>query len=280
MNNPKNSIRINYPDGGVSWVDQRTYRLIAGLKENAKNNPRLPLFYNLSRHLESCDSDLIEFYRFLLTHHSRSRSQLYQDLFALFILKEKKDGTFCEFGATNGVELSNSHLLESEYGWRGVLAEPSPQWHKELAENRPKAQLVLDCIYSETGHSLDFFVSDTGVLSTLEEFRNSDAASMPGNTRKRNEGGSKHTVDTISLNDVFIKYFDSAPIDYLSVDTEGSELLILENFDFDKFAPKVVTVEHNFSSIEKELDALFSRNNYLRVFSEQSQFDAWYVLQD
>ena len=76
------------------------------------------------------------------------------------------------------------------------------------------------------------------------------------------------------------KYFDGTKIDYMSVDTEGSELLILKHFDFSKYAPKVVTVEHNFTDSEKELDELFVKNNYCRFFKEFSQFDAWYVLQE
>ena len=103
---------------------------------------------------------------------------------------------------------------------------------------------------------------------------------MPGNTKARNHKGFNHQVMSISLNDVFIKYFDSSPIDYMSVDTEGSELLILENFDFKKFSPKIVTVEHNFTEAQKKLDELFFTNNYIRMFKEYTQFDAWYVLQD
>lgn len=103
---------------------------------------------------------------------------------------------------------------------------------------------------------------------------------MPGNAESRNRKGFNHQVMSISLNDFFIKYFDSSPIDYMSVDTEGSELLILENFDFKKFSPKIVTVEHNFTEDQAKLDTLFAYNNYSRIFKDYSQFDAWYVLQD
>ena len=36
-------------------------------------------------------------------------------------------------------------------------------------------------------------------------------------------------------------------IDYLSIDTEGSEFLILKNFDFQKHTIKLITVEHNYA---------------------------------
>jgi hypothetical protein len=37
-------------------------------------------------------------------------------------------------------------------------------------------------------------------------------------------------------------------IEYLSIDTEGSELEILEAFDFKCFSISVITCEHNFLS--------------------------------
>ena len=102
---------------------------------------------------------------------------------------------------------------------------------------------------------------------------------MPGNSAARNRNGYNTKVSSISLNDVFVKYFDSEQIDYMSVDTEGSELEILRNFDFKKFSPKIVTVEHNFTDQQKKLDELFMMNGYLRFFKDYTQFDAWYVLQ-
>jgi FkbM family methyltransferase len=240
----------------------------------------LPHFWDLSNSINQYDELFINYYSYLLTNRKLSKSQLFQDLFVLYFLKNKKNGTFLEFGATNGLEMSNSFTLEHDFQWQGVLAEPSPQWHKQLKKNRPKSTIIKECIYSETGKNLDFFVSDQGVFSTLEEFKNSDISSMPGNTKARNESGYNHKVKTISLNDVFIKHFNGSPIDYMSVDTEGSELIILENFDFGRFSPKVVTVEHNFTESQPKLDELFNKNNYSRVFKEHTQFDAWYILNE
>ena len=45
-----------------------------------------------------------------------SKSQLKQDLFVLLQTNFKTNGFFVEFGATNGVALSNTHLLEKDFG--------------------------------------------------------------------------------------------------------------------------------------------------------------------
>jgi FkbM family methyltransferase len=275
------NINLTFSDGRVSKIDEDVQKLIVGLqKELNLTKLRLPFFWDLSRNIKGYSEYLLDFYCHTLKHRNISTSQLFQDIFVLFALKDKKNGTFLEFGATNGLELSNSFMLENSFGWTGVLAEPSPQWHSELFNNRPNTTILTECIYSETGKKLDFFVSKAGVLSTLEEFKDSDIHSMPANTKTRNASGYTCSVDTISLNDVILKYFKGEKIDYMSVDTEGSELLILQNFDFSKYAPKIVTVEHNFTDSQKELDELFMENNYKRYFKDFTQFDAWYVRQD
>ena len=64
-----------------------------------------------------------------------SKSQLFQDLLVLFLTKSKRNGTFVEVGAGNGIFLSNSYLLETTFGWSGILAEPAErrrQYWKEI----------------------------------------------------------------------------------------------------------------------------------------------------
>ena len=205
------------------------------------------------------------------------KSQLYQDVFASFVIGDKFDKTFFEFGATNGIDLSNSYMLETLLNWKGVLSEPSPQWHSELKKNRPNSNIITECIWSESDKELDFFVSDVGVLSSLNDFKESDKISMPGNTRARLKNGKIVSVKTISLNQVVEKEFKFKPPSYISVDTEGSEYEILKVFDFKRFRPVVFTIEHNFTELQLKIDELMKANDYLRVFKKITTFDAWYI---
>ena len=111
------------------------------------------------------------------------------DAFAAFIVGDLFDKTFLEFGATDGVHLSNSYMIENNLGWTGALAEPSPQWHEQLKNNRPNTRIITDCIWKCSGEKLDFFVSDVGVFSTLNDYKLSDLSSMPANTRERIKNG-------------------------------------------------------------------------------------------
>tara|TARA_B100000242_G_scaffold44650_1_gene26601 strand:- start:618 stop:1442 length:825 start_codon:yes stop_codon:yes gene_type:complete len=205
------------------------------------------------------------------------KSQLYQDVFASFVIGNQFDKTFLEFGATDGLELSNSFMLENTLNWSGVLSEPSPQWHEVLKENRQYTKIIKKCIWSESGKILDFFMSDRGNFSTLNEFIDSDKYSMPLNTESRKKAGKLITVETISLNDVIKEYFNNTSPSYISIDTEGSEFKILESFNFKKYRPKVFTVEHNFTELQNKIDELMVSKNYERIFRKLTSFDAWYV---
>ncbi len=62
---------------------------------------------------------LINHSRQILENLDHSKSQLRQDLFVLQNFNFKKSGYFIEFGATNGIDHSNSYLLETRFIWVG-----------------------------------------------------------------------------------------------------------------------------------------------------------------
>lgn len=199
-----------------------------------------------------------------------SKSQLRQDLFVLSELEFKENGYFVDFGATNGFDISNSYLLETKFNWKGILAEPSKRWHSELKKNR-KVNINTDCLWSETGKELIFNEVDDGELSTIDEFSSSDQH------KNRRLNGRQYKVNTISLKDLLIKYDAPKLIDYLSIDTEGSEFEILKNFDFDNFKFRVITCEHNYNDNREKIYKLLTDNGYIRKFVNISKFEDWYV---
>ena len=223
------------------------------------------------------NKNLLENFIKSIKYNKIIKSQLYQDVFASFIVGEKFEKSFFEFGATDGIDLSNTYILEAYLNWTGALSEPSPQWHKELRNNRPDTNIITDCIWSESDKELDFFVSDNGVLSSLNNFKESDKISMPHNTKERLKNGKIVSVKTISLNHVVEKEFKFKPPSYISVDTEGSEYEILKVFDFKRFRPVVFTIEHNFTELQLKVDELMKANDYLRIFKKITAFDAWYI---
>jgi hypothetical protein len=218
-------------------------------------------------------SEQLEFVGHCLSNANYTYSQNYQDVFALYETDYKKDGYFVEFGATDGVSISNTLLLQEKYGWTGILAEPNPYWHEALKKNR-SCHISTDCVYSETGKEIEFIASNAPDLSSIK-----DLAAKDEHEAVRNEGQTI-LVPTISLVDLLDKYEAPEEIDYLSIDTEGSEYVILKHF-FDnpkKYSIKTITVEHNYLPEDREcIYALLIQNGYARKFPEFSRCDDFYT---
>jgi len=211
--------------------------------------------------------------RFLASAFHRrhwSKAQILQDLWVLFELDDKRDGYFVEFGATNGLVNSNTWLLEKRFGWSGILAEPNPDWHDALRANR-NCHIDTRCVFTNTGATLTFLSADDPELSGLA------AASGRDHNAGRRAAGIPFDVCTVSLNDLLKAHGAPSLIDYMSIDTEGSEFDILSRFDFETYRVSLFSIEHNFTDNEARIDRLMTEKGYERRFPEFSQWDGWYV---
>ena len=119
------------------------------------------------------DSQLKRFLGYVVSNNAKSHAQLFQDLFVLFMLKEKRSGYFVEFGTTDGLFLSNTALLESDYEWRGIVAEPSGTWHSALRKNR-NCKIDLRCVWRATGETIMFSETENAAFSTVSDLKSSD----------------------------------------------------------------------------------------------------------
>jgi FkbM family methyltransferase len=244
-------------------------RNLADLKKDQIELWKLKTFIDFQEKLAVLDFSADEKQR-ALREFKHSKSQLQQDLFVLLSFKFKSEGFYVEFGATDGLGLSNSYMLEKNFGWKGILAEPARSWHSRLRKNR-SAEIETKCIWKESGRVLQFNETEVGELSTLDSFSNQDLHAIS------RENGIKYEVETISLFDLLVEYKAPKFIDYLSIDTEGSEFEILENFDFTEYTFGFISCEHNFTENRGKVFELLSRQGYVRVFEQYSQFDDWYL---
>lgn len=219
------------------------------------------------------ESGLVSLMGACFSNMDKSESQNYQDVWALWSNDFMKYGYFVEFGATDGVTGSNTLLLEREYDWIGIVAEPNPVWHQNLINNR-NCITETRCVYTETGSTIEFLAADDPALSTIKGFGDDDQFKQARSTAKT------ISVETITLYDMLEYYRAPDQIDYLSIDTEGTELEILQKFfdQNDKYKIKCVTVEHNFTPAREKIFDMMTKNGYERVFPEISRWDDFYLL--
>lgn len=235
------------------------------LKEVVRSFEKLRALSN--KHANDSRYSFVEFCRRNI-HYSMAQRQ--QDLFVQFQNNEKRKGYFLEFGAGDGMSGSNTYMLEKHYRWGGILSEPGKIWHPALVKNRG---CIVDfrCVWDKSGQQLDFVEAIYPALSTIASFSASD---MHAAWR---QNGKHYLVDTISLNDMLEEWNAPRLIDYLSIDTEGSEFRILSAFDFDKYDIRVITVEHNHTSQREKIFDLLSSKGFIRKYEEFSGNDDWFV---
>lgn len=143
-------------------------------------------------------------------------SQLGQDLWVH--RHHPQPGLFLDIGAHDGIDLSNTYLLE-KLGWRGLCVEADERSYARLHNNR--AWTLNKAAWRRTGDVLPFNQHPSEMLSGL--------------------GYGDARVETVSINDLCDMV---GKVDYVSLDTEGSEVEILKAYDWDRAIP-LWTVEHN-----------------------------------
>jgi FkbM family methyltransferase len=206
-----------------------------------------------------------------LVGSEKNIAHIKQDLWILHETRGKRSGYFVEFGATDGIDGSNTYLLERDFGWTGILAEANPFWHKDLSRNR-RATIDYRCVFTRTGDRVKFAATRYPGLATIAEF-----VARDGHARSRADHQIVD-VETVSLNDLLAGHGAPRDIDYISIDTEGSELSIMENFDFDRWNVHLFSIEHNLTAMEDALDKLMHERGYERRFRRYTGIDAWYRL--
>lgn len=202
----------------------------------------------------------------------RSVSQLGQDLWVLEKSGYKREGFFVEFGAVDGVLLSNSYLLETEFGWSGLCAEPNPKMYAQLRRNR-RCTVSDACISGTSGKEVDFIFA--GAFGGIAEHSSADLHAERRAVYAA--AGQVGRVSTVSLDDFLRKYNAPHDIDYLSIDTEGSELEILASFPFEKWNIRLITVEHNYTAQRQSIFELLHRHGYRRA---ERDWEDWYSKSD
>jgi FkbM family methyltransferase len=202
----------------------------------------------------------------MISLRSFSQSGLDQDLGVIKYYKLKRNGYYVDIGANDGIDLSNTCMLEYDYEWKGICIEPLPEEFSRLSKNRPNSICIQKAVFGKSGLKLEFAVAGlySGICDTINHHK------------EKADKAPKITVETTTLNDVLEQANAPSFIEYLSIDTEGSEYDILITINYDKYIFGIIHLEHNF--IEPQRTAIrefLESKNY--VFVRDNMWDDEYV---
>lgn len=199
-------------------------------------------------------------------------SQLGQDDFVLE--KVGKQGFFVEVGASHAENYSNSLGLEGE-GWTGICVDPLiddeqyDKWERTCIRDK-RAVYTYNGVVKFTEVDMD-----GGVLSAI-----SDYIDIPDEFHAVRQGGTETEVPCATLHDLLEGHNAPPYIDYLSIDTEGSELDILQAYDWGRLFG-IITIEHNCHRPGTSRKYLDDITTFLRgcgyTWMREVKWDAWFV---
>ncbi len=176
------------------------------------------------------------------------KSQCGQDQFVNeHFFNNKAGGIFLDIGAHDGQSGSNTFFFEKELNWSGICFEPLPHLFKKLKECRD-CICINACVSAQEG-MLPFLHIDScdEMLSGLCGTYDQRALSAVMGDIDAYGGSCKILqLPSVTLN-MILDQFGITHIDFLSLDTEGSELEILKSIDFSRFTFDVITVENNYN---------------------------------
>ena len=159
---------------------------------------------------------------------------------------------------------SNTHLLEKQFGWTGILIDPIPSHYESMKQNR-NCKLIHGAITAKHQESV-----------LIEELPASDLSRF---VNKRKIFKKVHEVKALTLQEVIDNNLTSNEIDFLSIDIEGEDIEILKSLDLSRYKIKAICVEHNFREGSDEIIDFMHKNGYDLVYGEFSKNDYWFVLQ-
>lgn len=172
----------------------------------------------------------------------------------------KRGDWFVDSGAgPDGIRGSNSYVLEAEFGWRGLLAEPHPECDKRVKANR--SAIVEECCLVDLPGEVEFVLHAGPELSSIPQHLSEPNFVAAGYAHKQ---FPKVRIPGVTLWELLRRHRAPPVIEYLSLDIEGAEWIALKDFPFDEFRILCMTIERGGKSYDK-LRAKLRREGYRLV---------------
>jgi len=159
-------------------------------------------------------------------------------------------GACIEVGAANGVKGSNTLYFE-ERGWNALCIEPNSEHKKSLEKHRNLVRYFACSDRSGTFPLTVYRVGEKNIMSSLTSL-NPDERLVEAHKEIINESFvvdvKVETLPWILDHQVIGTSFENlSKFDFISIDTEGTELDVLRGFDFDKYDVALFVVENNYN---------------------------------
>ena len=193
-----------------------------------------------------------------ICHSVKSYSQFNEDLFIDLLFTSKEKGFYMDIGANDPTFNSNTKRFYDK-GWSGINVDPDSDFLNKFNISRQR-DINLNVGVGTNKGKLIFYqvVGDSTISSFHKEIAEKISVMHKRLIRELN-------VDVLRLTDIYENYVKDIQIDFMSIDTEGSDLEVLKSNNWDKFRPTVIMVE--IDNQYKTITEYMTRNSYFLIFN-------------
>ena len=175
-----------------------------------------------------------------------SYSQFGEDKIIQSYFPQDYKGVCIDVGAVEGISMSNTYHFE-KHGWFCISAEANPDMYEALKMNRVAA--VHCAVGSEDKLEVEFNVVNLSAQGGNETAVS--AVTIDERLLRQHDFLKpiiyKVNVPMKTLDTILKDYPAIDKIDFVSIDTEGTELEVLKGFDIAFWMPKLFVIENNYN---------------------------------
>jgi len=186
----------------------------------------------------------------------------------MVVFKGLRDGFFIEAGADDFETDSNTLLFELQRGWTGLLVEPNPTIYPKGFTKQRKAWASSACLATEPRPHIVSFSQKTvqGGMAGIVMVPNDETYNM-------------QCFPLYSL----LMAAGNRTVNYLSLDIEGAEFMVLKTIPWDKVDIEVMTIETNhageiFPGTKQEIRDYLADKGY--VYAHTVEIDDVFIRRD
>jgi len=170
-----------------------------------------------------------------------------------------QNGFFIDIGAHDGVSLSNTKSFE-DHGWTGICVEPIPDVAQACRGVR--RHVVQAACVAEPAQSVALRVDRSGLWAGID----TDERVVEKAYQDRGSRGPEfHTINVPAMRAADLLADNRRPIDFVSVDVEGTEIDVLRGLDLSRNRPRLLLVEALTEDALAALDRFLVQYGYRRA---------------
>lgn len=168
-------------------------------------------------------------------HLVPSYAQFGEDRVVDNLLGEIRNGFYVDIGCNMPIGCSNTWKLYLR-GWRGIAVDGNPALIEKFRSIR-KFDIAVAEVISKDSSPVDFYLSrNSHLISGI-------GSQSVGHWQRSTENADIVNCIPVTLTELLNRYQAPHDFQFLSIDTEGNELDILEAMDFEKYHPYLIAIE-------------------------------------